>query len=54
MNDEKRISMLNESLTRALCALVRVYEYAPMDKNTLEIVQDALRDAEVTLQLVAD
>ena len=54
MNDEKRISMLNESLTRALCALVRVYEYAPMDMSTLEIVRDALHDAETTLQLVSD
>ena len=46
--------MKNESLTRALCALVRVYEYAPMDMSTLEIVQDALHDAETTLQLVSD
>ena len=51
MNQQKQIDLLREALTGVLCTLTEVYKYAHMDSRTLQMVTDAMEEAESTLQL---
>ena len=51
MTDTESIDALRESLTKALIALDQVYGYTHMNTAILKVVQDAMADAEATLQI---
>ena len=51
MTDAESIDALRESLTKALIALDQVYGYTHMPDSVLKVVQDAMADAEATLQI---
>lgn len=51
MDEQKQIDLLRESLTGAVVTLTEVYKYAHMDSRTLQMVTDAMNEAESTLQL---
>lgn len=51
MDEQKQIDLLREVLTAAIVTLTEVYKYAHMDNRTLQMVTDAMEEAESTLQL---
>lgn len=51
MDKQKQIDLLREALTGAVVTLTEVYKYAHMDSRTLQMVTDAMDEAESTLQL---
>lgn len=51
MDKQKQIDLLREALTGVLLALVETYKYAHMDERTLQMVKDAMEEAEANLQL---
>ena len=51
MEQQKQIDLLREALSGVLLALNEVYQYVHMDARTLKKVQDAMDEAESTLQL---
>lgn len=51
MDQQKQIDLLREALSGVLLALSEVYQYTQMDAYTLKKVQEAMNEAESTLQL---
>ena len=51
MDEQKQIDLLREALAGAVVTLTEVYKYAHMDSRTLQMVTDAMDEAESTLQL---